>query len=355
MPLQAADIGDLVTSTLRTLGRGKYTDLTGDLQDYPTARLFLKQGRVESFAARTSEEGYEFSFTLMLNSNGSARSVGLGATDIVNIKDVDTTATHPFRHFTCNYGFELREPAFNAGKAEIFNLVKQRRIGAMIDMIKLIEKQVWRVPAVGSTDMYGIPYWIVKSGTATTTNNGFNGITPSGFSTVAGIDPNLQLRWRNFAAPYTNVTVDDLVVTLDLAMDKTLFVPPVDMPTYNTGDHYTIMTTQKARAKMKQLALAQNDNLGFDLDAAYNRVMFRRVPIDWVPQLDEDTTDPFYGINWGELKMAVMKGWWMRDTDVKVYPGQHTVAAGFVDNSCNTLTRNRRRHFVISNGTTMPA
>lgn len=343
--LQAADVPDLVTATLRDLGRGKWTDLTSDTQEFHVMKKFMKGNKIVTF-----DEGYEFQWNVKTDDNRSARSVGLAATDVVDIRDTMTTGNHPFRHLTCNYGFELREPAFNRGKSAIFNLVESRRIDARVSMVKLAELQMWRVPTSTSTDIHGIPYWVVKNNT-----EGFNGGAPSGYSTVGGLSPTTYTRWKNYTGQYTAVSADDLVLKLDTAMDKTGFMPPVDMPVYNTGDAYEIYTTQGARQTMKQLAMAQNDNLGFDLDPAHGRVMFRRVPIQWIAQLDEDTTDPFYGINWGEFKLAVLKGWFMRPTRIENQPNQHTVTVVHEDSTVNPFTRNRRRHFVLATDTTMPS
>ena len=75
----------------------------------------------------------------------------------------------------------------------------------------------------------------------------------------------------------------------------------------------------------------------------------------WVPVLDEDTTNPVYGINWGEFKTAILGNWWMKETVLDRVPGQHNVSAVYIDSSFNWICRNRRRNFVISNGTTLPA
>ena len=84
-------------------------------------------------------------------------------------------------------------------------------------------------------------------------------------------------------------------------------------------------------------------------------ILFRRIPIMWVPKLEPDTTNPVYGINWGVFKTFILSGWWLRETSVPITPGQHTVASQFVDLAYQFALRDRRRHFVISNGTTYPS
>lgn len=347
MALQAANIPDLVTATLRDLGRTKWTDLSGDLQEYTTVVMFMSRDRMKVF-----DSGYEFSWSLQIDDNGSARSTGLFATDVTNVRDTMTTGNHPFRHITCNYSFDLREPAFNSGEAAIFDLVKTRKIAAEISKFKFLERVFWRVPSSTSDDPHGIPYWIVKNNTT-----GFNGGAPSGHTTVGNVNPTTGAngRWKNYTAQYTNITASDLISKLDTAMDKCVFMPPVNIPQYASKTNWGIYTTQTARQSMKQLAMAQNDNLGFDLDPANGKVMFRRTGINWIPQLDEDTTNPFYGIPWGKMRLAVRKGWLMRPTRIEIAPGQHTVTQVHEDSTLNPFMYDRRGAFVLATDTTMPS
>jgi hypothetical protein len=84
------------------------------------------------------------------------------------------------------------------------------------------------------------------------------------------------------------------------------------------------------------------------------KTLFRRVPVMWVPWLDRDTTNPFYAINWGWFKTYILRGEWMRETNIPYTPGQHNVASHFIDLTYQWLTKNRRECGVISNGTTYP-
>lgn len=348
MALQAIDISDLVSSTLRDLGRGKWTDLTTDTQEFHAFNRLMAKKRMEVF-----EGGYEFQWNVMTGSNGSARSVGIDYTSEVNISDNLIQGHHPFRYITANWGINKYEIAHNAaGPNRIIELIKVRRKAAMVDLVKAFETKFWRCPASTDTvEPHGVQYWINKSATATTTNQGFNGTVPSGYTTVGAINPTTYPRWRNFAAPYTAVTKDDLYQRVDEAMDRTYFKPPVDMPVYNTGDDYEIMTTQTVRRQSKILAESQNDNLGFDLDPAYGRVMYRRTPITWIPILDNDADNPMYGINWGEFFVATLPNAWMQETTFDKLPNQPLMAATHINCAYNFATRNRRRHWVISNGT----
>lgn len=350
--LQASGIADLVTTTLRDLGRLKFTDLMSDYQSTVALKRLMKKNKM------TFDSGYEIAFNLITNHNNSARFVGLGAQDVVDVPSVMLTGNIPWRHVTWNWAMERREPKFNGAPAKIVDLIRTRRIAALGAAILLFERAAWRAPSVtNTTDPYGIPYYVVKSSTATDgAADGFTGNVPSGHTTVAGINPTTYPRWKNYAGPYTAKTKDDLVRALRRAMFKTDFMALVDdIPEYNTGDDYAMYTNYKTIAALEEILESQNESLGTDLASMDGKVMLRRVPIVPLKQLDEDTTDPVYGINWGEFKTVGLRGEWMVETSEDRVAGQHTVAATHTDCTFNWLTHNRRRHFVLSNGTTMPA
>ena len=348
MGMQFGDIGDLVASTLRELGRGKWTDLTSDVQMHHAMRRLMSKKRMEVY-----DSGYEFAFNVMTGHNNSARFVPIAYSAQVNVTDNVISGNHPFRHVTYNWGVDRKEIAANrASPQRILDLVKVRRKAAQISMVELLETAFWQCPAASDTERaHGVYYWIVKSATANTTNDGFNGGAPSGYTTVGGINPTTYARWKNWASPYTAVTKDDFVAALDKGMDMTEFTPPVDMATYNDGDDYEFLTTRSVRKSLKDIAESQNDNLGFDLDPAMGKVRFRRTPISWVRVLDNDTDNPLFGINWGTFFVATLRGEWMVDTSFDKLPNQPTMSAVHTDSTFNYACFDRRRNLVLSTGT----
>jgi hypothetical protein len=350
--LQAADLADLITTTLNELGELRFTDLMSDYQNTIALKRLMKKNKT------TFEAGPNVVWNIITDTNDSARYVGLGETDVVNIKNVMTTAQVPWRHITWNWAIERREVAMNRSPRKIVDLAKTRRIASFGSAIIRFESSYWQVPAAtDSTSPYGIPYYVVKSNTAATAanNNGFNGSTPSGYSTVAGLSSTTYPRWQNYATQYTSITKDDLVRKLRRMAVYTDFMPLVDeIPVYNTGDDYGYYTNYAVVAGLEELLEAQNDDLGPDVASQDGKVLFRRVPITFVRFLDNDTTNPVYSLNWGELKTMVLRGEWMREVTMPIYPGQHTLSATFTDCSFNLLCRNRRRQGVIATDTTMP-
>lgn len=345
--VQADLIPDIIVAGLKDLGRGKIVDLTSDTQEHVAWNMMMRKDRVKPYTT-----GYGIQWTLMTDHNNSARAVGLYSTDNVNAPSVLTQATIPWRHVEASYCIDYHEIDMNQGASQIVDLLKTRRYGAMVSMAEFFEDRFWRLPAADDTrNIYGIPYWIVKNAT-----EGFNGGAPSGYTTVAGLNPSTLTRWKNYTGQYADIDNTDLIPMWERACDKTLFKAPVNrgIGTFNTGDKFMFATNYTVYQGTKQLLRSQNDDLGMDLDPFDQSPVFRGVKVQWVPQLDADTTDPVYGINFGEFKAAILKPWWMKEAVIPRLPGQHNVTGVFIDSSVNPICFNRRRQFVLATGTTLP-
>ncbi len=344
--IQADNLADLVATTLRDLGEMKITEIATDLQDHVAMRTLLKKDRVQL------ESGYGIQWDVMVTQSGAAKFVGLYASDNVNVSDVMTQANAPWRHSTTNYAFDDREMAMNRSPRRIVDLLKIRRIDAMISMAELMEGAFWGWPS--STDTltpYGVAYWVVKNAT-----EGFNGDAQTGYSsTVGGLSTTTYPRWKNWTYQYTAVSRDDLIRHWRQAAVKTNFKPPVDgIPTFNTGDKYGFYTNYAVLGQLEEALESQNEDLGNDIASKDGATVFRRVPVMYVPKLDADTTGPVYGLNWGVFKSYILRGWWLKETNISITPGQHTVASVHVDNTLNWICKDRRRNFVLATGTTTP-
>lgn len=354
--LQAGNISDLVFATLKELGELRFTQLAQGLNRYVVMSRLMKKNKVQFYSA-----GYGIQWDVMTDDNGSARTVGLYATDQVNVNNVLTQGNVDWRHITWNWAIDRREVAMNSSPRRIVELIKTRRIAAFMSAVKKFEALAWSCPASTNTvDPYGVPYWIVKSN-----SEGFNGTTPiiGGYTTVGGIVPTAYpvtvaglsgYKWANWTNQYTTITKDDLVVKWAKAADFTYFEQPVESPTFDTGDDPMFATTYNVYSNMKYLLESQNEDLGYDIDAMDGRPVFRRTPIAWVPQLDDDSSDPVYGINWGEFHTAGLRQEWLRETQIPIQNNQHTVSSTHTDCSFQWVTRDRRRHFVIAKNTTTP-
>ncbi len=196
---QAENIGDLVATTLRKLGRGKFTDLSIDLQRLPAFDMFSKKGMHQ---LKDDTGGYGFEWRLLMRTSNNNRLVGLFEPSNIQPMDGMVVAQAPFRNITGGYAFEHRELDMNKGESRIVDLIQERRLQDKIDFAQKFEGYFWRAPTNTSLDLWSLPYWCVKNAT-----EGFNGGLPTGFSTVANIVPDTYgSKWKNYTAPFTNVS-----------------------------------------------------------------------------------------------------------------------------------------------------
>jgi hypothetical protein len=346
--LTATQLVDVVAGTLRDLGRPHYEPLMTDIQEFTAFHNLLDETRV---AEQTG--GYGVQWNVAVNNSGTARNTGFGGQDNPRIVSTMTQAQADWRGISADYSFLGEEISMNADKEEqIVDLVAERRVATLYAIAELFEADFWG-PPVSSTDTitpWGVNTWLQKAAT-----EGFTGLMPSGFTSL-GLSSTTYPRWRNYAGPYTNVTPDDLIRKWRRASRKTNFKPPVSgIPQPGTAVSYGYYTNEPTLNYLEELLTGQNENVGTDLARYDNDVVFHRTAVHWVPFLDRDTTGPVYGINWGKFKTKVLRGWWLRETNVPHYPGQHTMSAHFLDCRFQPVTYTRRCHFVLSTGTSYPS
>jgi hypothetical protein len=341
MALQAAQIADLITVTLRDLGRLKFTEIASTLTDYVALPNILQKYKVQY------QSGHGIQWNVMFAQSDAAKNVGLYESDNVNIADIMTTANIPWRHCTTNYAFERREIQMNSNPARIVELVKTRRADAMLSLAELMETNLWTSPSASSDNLkpLGIPHWIVPP---TDGQEGFLGKNPTGFSDGAGgINSDLEKfsGWRNYVADYDQINKTDLIRKWRKAAVFTNFKSPVPHASYNTGNNYGYYTNYAVIGRLEEVLEAQNDNLGNDVASKDGLLQFRQNPVVYVPKLDAETTNPIYGINWGVLKPVFLSGEWMKEEGPNTVPGQHTTFQVFVDCTLNYMCTDRRRLF----------
>lgn len=337
--LTAEGLADLMAMTQKDLGPGKWTEIATDLQEFVAMPKILKKEKVEF------QSGTAVQFNVQYTTNGQARRTGLYAVDTPNVGNSMTTGSVPWRHVVADYSIDVREMKMNRSPARIVDLMKTRRNECMIDLAKLLEDDFWDKPA-DSTDTeksFGVDYWMVRSN-----SEGFNGGNPTGFTSgAAGLDSTTYTRWKNYTAQYVNVDKTDLIRKWRRAATFTNFKPPVDQPSYNRGDRYGYYMNYDVLGTLEEVLEDQNDNLGNDIASKDGAVMFRRTNCTWVPNLESDTEDPIYGINWGVFHPCFLSGEYMRESDAEKAPNQHNVVTVYIDNTYNFISKNRRLLFVL--------
>jgi hypothetical protein len=342
MALTATDIVDLANATLPDLGKMRVQNIAQNYVDYVVFGDMFKKERMEI------ESGKSIQRTLQYKISDSTRHVGLYATDVTNVESVTTTMSLGWCYATTNWSFDEHEVTTNAGSAMIFNIMLPRRNAAMLSMVEQIEQYAWTLPALAETTKpKAIPYWIVKNNTT-----GFNGGLPSGYSDVAGVNLTTVPTFKNYTAQYTTASKADLVAKLKSGIRRCGFKPPFPTKEYGNAIKFKFYTNETGIAAIETVGEAQNENLGRDIASMVGEsVVIRRFPFVWVPQLDDDTTDPYYGINHDTFKVVVAKGWNMKQSKVIMSPTQHNVFTSHIDLTYNYLCVDRRRNMVIAKNT----
>lgn len=338
--LQADDIADLVALTLRDLGEDRFTDEARTLQDYVALRSIMKEKRI------TFGSGYGMQYNVVVDNSGGASWVGLFEVDNINVGDVVQQGTVPFRHGHTAWALDMHEIDMNSGSRQIVDLIKVRKFDADLALALQLEQAFWGVPGSGDTTVpFGVDYWITKNATT-----GFNGGNHTNFSGgKGGISASTYTRHKNYTAQYTNITRTDLVRKWRRAYTFTQWRSVVPHADYSTGDaDYGFYCNYDVLGPLEEMLEAQNDNLGTDLARYDGQTAFRRIPVTWVPELDSDSQDPVYGINWGSFKTAFLNNWNMRTTGPTTASNQHNVLHWHVDVSLNWICYDLRKQFILN-------
>jgi hypothetical protein len=346
MAVTPLELNDLVAATIRDLDEPNLVEIATDIQEFTAADRLLRKKQ------RTIQGGIGVQWDVMANHSGTFENVGIGAQDNPEIPDHLVQAQADWRGSVVHWSMVGQEMSMNAGKRRIVDLMMVREKMAMIDWVQGMEDNFWGPPVALTDDVtpWGVNTWLVKNAT-----EGFNGAAPSGHTTI-GLNPTTYPRWKNYTGNYAAVSKADLILKMRRAARKTNFKPPVAGIPGNAGaNSYGFYTTESVISTMEDILEAQNESLGVDIDPMSNKVMFQRTPLEWVPYLDADTTNPVYGLNWKWIQTIVLAGWWMKRTAVPVYPGQHTMSVVFLDSVYQIVFKNRRAHFVLATGTTYPS
>lgn len=231
-----------------------------------------------------------------------------GDTFNTSIEDLDTTITQYFRYLHDAWAYTKQEIQQNmqgsddfGGNQRIFDLTKSKRQGCRISTYNTIESAWWTTPAVATMDTaatanrpYSIRCYITEDGNA-----------PSGFTTVSGVNPSTQTRWKNQVSNYTAGAID---TTLKPAFNemwaKIDFQSPPTMQQYIADTKFSkflILTDINGRKKYAQLTEEANDRLqvadGKDLGMYAGELVYNGIPVKYIKEMDSlgyASTQPRY-------------------------------------------------------------
>jgi len=225
------------------------------------------------------------------------------------------------RNTRADFSFDILEPEFNMGENEIVDLVANRKQNAKIALTAMIEQDTWGNAAFGDDQTpQGLLYWFPYCASA-----GFVGTYPTSYTTIAGLSPDTYTGWKSYGDVYAAVTDADLFQKLRLAFSLTSFqspITPMAVSDFNTGNQWALYANLRTILSFEDMAKLQNEDIGNDLDYFYGRALFRKIPLEEVPFLEDNARDPIFGVNWGLCENHVLRNWWMREEKVAQDPSQ---------------------------------
>ncbi len=341
MPIRDVDIEDMITTTLYQLGEGRFHQIAQELQEYEfMGNILTKRGGVKIIPS-----GLGIQETLMYTIGGLSRWVGLFDEDVYNFQDLLKKMQVQWCRLTDTMSFERRMTLENRGKSRINNVIKPQKHAMMLRVAQTLENAFFGVPdADTNLVMWGLKYWIVKNSTT-----GFNGGYPSGFTRIGNINLIEVPTFKNWTDTYTSVTKADLVKKLRKAHRKTKWKSPVTKAQFrgDTGEQRILYVNETTISALEDVGEAQNENLGKDLAPFDDVTVFKKHPIRHVPALDDDTAYPIYMIDKATFHPFVLRGDYLRQSDVRRAPLQSNVFVSNIDLSINTINTNRRNNAVL--------
>ena len=333
--LRDIDIADMVTTTLHDLGRGRFYQIAQELAEYYVLPRLLKKGNI-----RIQRSGIGIKETFMNSTGGSARWVGLLEEDSVNWADLLDQITVNWCRLTDNMAWERRMLLENRGEARINNVIKPQRVAMMLRIADSLESGFFGAPDATNVKLpWGLRYWVVKNSTT-----GFNGGVPSGFTTVGGVSLTDSPTFKNYTFQYTNVSKADLIKKLRTAHRKTNWRSPTKAAGMisDFGMRRQLYVNETTISSTEDVGEAQNENLGRDIAPMDDQIAFKRHTINYVPYLDDDTTNPVYMLDTDTIIPVVLKGDYLRESDAARSPKQHNMFEVHVDLTINFVDVNRR-------------
>lgn len=312
----------------------------------------------------SEESGTSIKRNIILDDSGNAQHVRLYQKVPVNVTDVQRQLTAPWVQARTHYTIERREALRNRKPSKYIDLLKSRRTDGMVSLANLIEVDGWKSPNNTSDDLNprGLPYWINK--VIPSAGSGYSAaidVTTGGFvgrrvlfadgtqatTDVAGIDPTAESKWRNYAAVYSAVSTSDLIRAMRKAFYATSFKAPMMVKDLGQGPlaKYRIYCPLSTLIQLEEIGQTQNvgsDMLGPDLAKFHGVTAFRRVPLEYAPLLDSDTSEPVYMVNHNNFYPITQEGDWLRENEPQSDVESNNVFVTIIDNSFQFFCKNRR-------------
>jgi len=345
-------INDIVLSTRRKFINDSRNQIETifTYQKYPFMNDMMGPDRVKE------KGGRGLIFEIQLANDNSASFRDMFGQDTYNVSSTMSEGTERWGRVNNNWTFDVDELFQNAdNEVRVINLLNARRLASMKGRADLLERSFWAVlpDPTDKKSILGVEYWL-PSGTYDTF--GWTGKNPTGYSLTGGIDASVDAGagWRSWFAGgsgYFSDYNEELVDTMILAFDEIAFEGPMlvtDLVSNPSLKKFTIVMNRQTRAGLVKLQRHANDQIGPELNYFNGTISFNGIPLQRVPVLDDDDTDPIYFLNRNKFKVHTLKGSDNREEGPEKMPGRHTVRVVDQDTTCQAVCINRHEQGKIA-------
>jgi hypothetical protein len=311
---------------------------------------------------KVPEEGGEsLAWKVQVSAVNNTRLTQLYDRDTTQIANNMKEAKVNWAMATTSYAYDVREEGLQGdNKTKILSHIAVKESEMYMKWAESWEQWMWTCPAADAdpAPFYGLPYWLTPSAT-----QGFNGTvptSPTGYTTIANLNPTTYNVHRNWTDVYADLTRDDLVEKVMLALHATNFqaAPNVqwvgtEKPMWQMFGRYTTI------AALKKLQELRNENLGPDVGWMQGELVIKGVPLVVADALDGgrffdstlqgyDSTYPIYGVDFSPdgFSFRYKTGQHaVRSGPIKGGPDEHNNRYVFMDSTGQFKYRNRAKGF----------
>ncbi len=254
---------------------------------YIIGRMLKGGGNADSV-----QSGTKITDRVMLSDAGTATFYN--PNDDLQIANVDTLRTieMAWRFHANHFSYTEQEVNLNSGDAQTYykNLLKVKRQQTVTDTHNHIEETLWATPSnadmEGNTSATPRPYSIPAFVT-------YDGLAPSGFTTVMTLSPSTESGWRNKVRTYDSADLTNpdsgVVSAFDRMFLDVRFKAPRPGEYFENDSYQQQMIATSLEGKLLYLRLTRDANdrlVGDNLGSQQADLNYAGIPIEYVAELD---------------------------------------------------------------------
>lgn len=241
--------------------------------------------------------GSKLTDRIMLEDNGSFAFFEPGEEANPTVTDQLVKIEVNWRFARCSYGWSDAAVILNEGDAEVQykKLKKDYEQASYTSMFNGMEDALFAYPS--ATAMEAASGKVAYSIAAFIDEIGTDHHWP-GFTTIMGVDPATEERWRNKITTYDSTAplddTDGIIAGMDDLFMQVKFESPETNSEYFESDtlrKMKILSNRNGVVLYKQALRAANDRLVSPQDPAYNSPVYSGIPVKYIATLDTALLD----------------------------------------------------------------